>query len=56
LEGEIMKKFEVTYRDEFEANTEEEAYDKFLTYLEDCVIDRDITVFQFYELPEVSDE
>jgi hypothetical protein len=51
-----MKKFEVTYRDEFEANTEEEAYDKFLAYLTDCVIDSDITVFQFYELPGVSDD
>ncbi len=51
-----MKKFEVTYKDEIWANTEEDAWDKLLGYLEECVINREVFVFQFYELPEKSDD
>jgi hypothetical protein len=44
-----MKKYEVTFRDIFKANTEEEVYDKLLIYLRDCIINQDVTAFQFYE-------
>jgi hypothetical protein len=41
--------FEVVFRDVIEANSEEEAYDKFLEYLAECVKYGDITTFDFYK-------
>tara|TARA_R110002020_G_scaffold48664_2_gene138596 strand:+ start:26698 stop:26898 length:201 start_codon:yes stop_codon:yes gene_type:complete len=39
--------YEVTFRDEIEADSEEEAYDDFLKYLAECVHHQDVTAFQF---------
>lgn len=49
-----MKKFTVKCCSDLwvEAATEEEAWEKFLDYLEDCVRDRDVTVFDFEERKE----
>ena len=45
-----MALYEVTFRDEIEADSEEEAYDAFLKYLSHCVRLQDVTTFQFFEL------
>jgi ATP-dependent Zn protease len=45
----MSKKFEVTFNDWIEADTEEEAWDKLLDYLSECVQYRDVTVFEFKE-------
>ena len=45
-----MALYEVTFRDEIEADSEEEAYDDFLKYLSHCVRLQDVTAFQFFEL------
>ena len=39
--------WEVTYKDTFEADTEEMAYEKLLEYLEKCVRYGDVSVFNF---------
>ena len=41
--------WEVTFRDVIKADSEEEAYDKFLEYLAECVRYGDITTFDFYK-------
>ena len=45
-----MALYEVTFRDEIEADSEEEAYDDFLKYLAECVHHQDVTAFQFFNL------
>ena len=47
-----MPKFEITYKDVIEAETEEEAIEWLFEYLNDCVRDGDVSVFNFYELKE----
>lgn len=42
--------FEVTYRDEYKADSEEEAYDKLLSYLQEVVENQDVTAFTFVNL------
>lgn len=49
-----MKRFVVTFKDWIEVDNEEEAYDKLLDYLADCVDFRDVTAFEFEE--ELADE
>jgi len=44
------KLFEIVFRDEYRADSEEEVYAKFLAYLRDVVENEDVTAFQFYEL------
>jgi hypothetical protein len=44
------KKFKVTFLDELEAETEEEAYDIFLGYLAECVKAGDVMAFDFKEI------
>ena len=44
-----MKTFTVTYRDQIQAETEEQAWDELLTYLKDCVRFEDVTGFEFTE-------
>ena len=47
-----MPKFEITYRDEIEADSEEDAIEWLFQYLNDCVRNEDVSVFNFYELKE----
>lgn len=42
-----MKTYKVTFVDEIEAETEEEAYHKLLVYLSECVQYDDVTAFDF---------
>ena len=42
-----MKTYKVTFTDTIQANTEEEAYDKLLGYLAECVRFGDVTAFDF---------
>lgn len=42
-----MKTFTVTFTDEIEAETEQEAYHKLLEYLADCAQYGDVTAFDF---------
>jgi uncharacterized protein YciU (UPF0263 family) len=43
-------KFKVTFRDEIEAKTEEDAYDILLSYLAECVNAGDVMAFDFKEI------
>ena len=46
-----LKKFKITFVDiEDRAETEEEAYDLFLSYLADVVKNQDLTAFNFEEV------
>ena len=50
-----MKRFKVTYLDEWEMPDdakEEDLYEKFLEYLADCVKNGDVTPFEFKEVLE----
>jgi hypothetical protein len=47
-----MKKFKVTYIDEFECIDEEHAYETLLKYLKECVVDQDVCAFGFEEIKE----
>ena len=42
--------FEVTFRDEFNVESEEQAYDELLDYLSECVRNQDVTAFTFVKL------
>lgn len=46
------KKYLVVFNDTIEANSEEEAWDKLLSYLAECVEFKDVTVFDFKETQE----
>ena len=45
-----MKKFLVTFKDEFSAETEEDAYDQLLKYMAECVRNDDVVAFNFKEI------
>ncbi len=45
-----MKKFNVTFKDMLEAESEEDCYEQLLIYLEDCVKYEDVTAFEFNEV------
>lgn len=47
-----MPNYHVTFADTLEANTEDEAYDKFLGILAECVQYEDVVAFDFTEKPE----
>jgi len=47
-----MKKYLVSFKDTIEANSEEDAYDKLLAYLGDCVRFQDVVAFDFEEQKE----
>jgi hypothetical protein len=51
-----MKKYEIVFRDEVEAESIHEVFDDFLEYLADCVRCGDVSAFQFYSLSEESDD
>lgn len=46
-----MKKFKITFVDEFECENEEQAYDILLDYLNDVVHQEDVTAFKFEVVP-----
>mgnify|MGYP003135666795 FL=1 len=50
--GGIMKKYKVTFVDEIEAETLEEAYYQLRLYLSKCQHNDDISVFEFEEIKE----
>lgn len=45
-----MKTYKITFNDEIEANSEEEAYDKLLEWIKDCVEYGDVCAFDFEEV------
>ena len=47
-----MPKFEITFRDEIEAETEEQAIEWLFEYLNDCVRNDDVSAFGIYRLKE----
>ena len=47
-----MKKFKVSFVDEIEAETEEEAYHLLIVYLQEVVEFEDVTAFEFTEVEE----
>ena len=45
-----MKKFEITFKDVFEAENEETVYQHLLDYLNEVVKMEDVTAFEFKEV------
>lgn len=52
INGGRVKKFLVTFKDVFEARSEEECYTILIKYLQDCVTFQDVVAFDFEELTE----
>ena len=48
-----MTKYEITFRDEVEAETDEQCYEQLLDYLRECVENEDVTAFAFVNLTEL---
>ena len=44
--------FEITFRDEIEAETEEQAIEWLFEYLNNCVRNEDVSAFGIYKLKE----
>jgi hypothetical protein len=44
-----MKRFTVTFTDTESAETEEQACESLIEYLRECVINEDVTAFEFEE-------
>lgn len=51
-----MKKYRVTFKDVFEVENEDEAYDVLLDYLAEIVRYGDVTAFDFKEIKESEGE
>ena len=51
-----MKKFEVSFYDTFEEETEEGVYDTLLSYLQEVVKHQDVTAFQVFEITKKEEE
>ena len=50
-------KVEITFRDEWDGLESLQQYQNvFLEYLNDCVHNKDVTGFNFYEIPEKEDK
>ena len=47
-----MPKYEITFRDEIEAETEEQAIEWLFEYLSDCIKFEDVSAFGIYKLKE----
>ena len=47
-----MTRFKVTFKDEFEADSEIACYDQLLAYLSECLENGDVMAFDFEELPD----
>jgi hypothetical protein len=52
----MLKRFRVYYIDEVVAETEEEAYEKTLEYLRDCVNHGDVSLFNYEYVGEMKHE
>ena len=50
-----MPKFEITFRDEIEVESEEEVVSALIQYLNDCVKFEDVSAFGIYKLKENED-
>ena len=50
-----MKRYRVYYIDEFQANSEEEAYGMTLDYLSECVKNQDVSVFNYEYIGDVQE-
>jgi hypothetical protein len=48
-----MKRYRVYYIDTVEANSEEEAYEETLKYLQDCIKYQDVSSFDYEYIGEV---
>jgi hypothetical protein len=48
-----MNTYEITFRDEVEAETDEQCYEQFLNYLRECVENEDVSAFVFVNLTEL---
>ena len=51
-----MKRYRVFYIDEVQANSEEEAYEQTLKYLEDCIKYQDVSAFGYEFIGEVKND
>jgi hypothetical protein len=51
-----MKRYRVFYIDEVQANSEEEAYEETLKYLQDCITHQDISAFNYEYIGEVKND
>lgn len=51
-----MKRYKVTFKDIFEVESEDEAYDVLLDYLAEIVRYEDVTAFDFKEIQESEGE
>ena len=47
-----LKRFEITFRDEIEVESEEEVVSSLIQYLSDCVKFEDVSAFGIYKLKE----
>jgi hypothetical protein len=47
-----MPKFEISFMDELEAGSEEEAIEWLFQYLNDCVRNDDVSAFNIFEIKE----
>jgi hypothetical protein len=50
-----MKRYRVYYIDEVHANSEEEAYEKTLQYLHDCIWFQDVSAFNYEYIGDVEE-
>ena len=50
-----MKRYRVFYIDEVQANSEEEAYDETLKYLQDCIKYQDVSSFGYEYIGDVEE-
>ena len=50
-----MKRYRVFYVDEVQANSEEEAYDETLKYLQDCIKYEDVSSFNYEYIGNVEE-
>ena len=51
-----MKKYKITFTDEFECLNEEHSYETLLNYLKECVQNEDVTAFEFKEVNQQASE
>jgi hypothetical protein len=50
-----MKRYRVFYIDEIQANSEEEAYEQTLKYLQDCIEYQDVSAFGYEYIGDVEE-
>jgi hypothetical protein len=50
-----MKRYRVFYIDEVQANSEEDAYEETLKYLQDCIKNQDVSAFGYEYIGDVEE-